>query len=111
MVQKNGPKPVFDGPRVVLTHHHLSTLFVAELVVRSVVKLLFDAKKLNGGGGRGGGGIAQWITLFTVLNPAAAGSNPGIPDNLLSMLPMFIDGAAALSISGQQRHNYVDYVD
>ena len=41
-----------------------------------------------------GGGIAQWIA-FVLPNPAAPGSNPGVLNNLLSMLPRFIDGAAA----------------
>ena len=39
-------------------------------------------------------GIAQWIA-FALPNPAALGLNPDVPDNLLLMLPRFIDGAAA----------------
>ena len=55
----------------------------------------------------GGGGIAQWIA-FALPNPAAQGSNPDVPNNLLSMLPRFIDGAAAQSISRQPRLNNVN---
>ena len=38
--------------------------------------------------------IAQWIA-FALPNPALLGSNPDVPDNLLSMLLRFIDGTAA----------------
>ena len=44
--------------------------------------------------GGGGGGIEQRMA-FALPNPAAPSSNPGGPDNLLSMLPRFIDCAAA----------------
>ena len=42
-----------------------------------------------------GGGDIEQLKALSLPNPAAPGSNPGVPDNLLSILPRFIDGAAA----------------
>ena len=43
-----------------------------------------------------------------LLNPAATGSNRGIPENILVMLLRFIDSATPEGISGQQRLNNVN---
>ena len=53
----------------------------------------------------------NWLSTVESVRasePSCRDSNPGVPDNLLSMLPRFINSPAAYNISEQQRLNNVD---